>query len=106
MTRDQRSRFELEVLRDTKTVLKGYAEVFCRESVSYKTELRRSAAKGAKYSSEVAIYFFDENGLFDVLEFFVYFQGEPAVSKEEITGWLRNNIDDVLRRKSRQRGNW
>jgi hypothetical protein len=100
MTSGELSGFELEILKHTKAILDRYANAFCKEGVLFRTELRKSDRAGAKYNSEVGISFFDDNGLFDVLEFFVCFEGKPAVSKEEITGWLPNNIDDVLRQRS------
>ena len=50
-------------------------------------------------NSELEISFSDNNGVFDVLEFFVYYKGKENVGLNEVEEWLKKNISDILEKK-------
>ena len=92
-----RSEYEGTVVRMVHEVLAAHAEVLDSLGLTAQTGgLRRSEQRGADYWSELAVYFSDENGVCDVLEFFIYWEDKPASTVEELRVWFVSALSDVL----------
>ncbi|MCG8458575.1 MAG: hypothetical protein MI919_20035 [Holophagales bacterium] len=48
-----------------------------------------------KYTAELRIEFFSERQLKDIFEFFIYRNGSPTISLEEMQLWLDENLPTV-----------
>jgi hypothetical protein len=58
--------------------------------------------EGERRGSEIRIAFWREENLIDVIEDFVFRDGQPTASREELRRWLEDGIREVL--ESGQRG--
>ncbi len=95
--------FENEVIQIVKAKLEEDADAFQKVGlIPQMPELHRLKTDPSTYQSEIAVYFYDENGFFDVLEFFVYRNGKPNANREEIERWLGETIGDILKRKQKK----
>lgn len=54
--------------------------------------------ESSPYSSEIRAYFWRHGNVFDVLEFFAVFKGQPGPPEEEAVEWLRQEVEEILRR--------
>lgn len=51
------------------------------------------------YRSELEVDFSDENGIFKVMEFFIYENSKPSASKKEFEDWINDFFKDLLKGK-------
>jgi len=94
--------FENDILGCVQELLIQYAAVL--EDANLKPviqDFRKEGRGTEKYTSELAICFYDGNRFFDVIEFFIYEHGKPVASKEETRAWLVDALEDLLRRRKR-----
>jgi hypothetical protein len=92
--------FEEAVLDLVASLLAERASDLAQEGLACRSEPLRRWDWG---TSELALDFLDSSGkLVDVFEFHVVWNRRPVATLEEIEGWLRASIEDVLtRRRSR-----
>jgi hypothetical protein len=50
----------------------------------------------------VSVYFSDNTGVCDVIEFSVYDGGKAVASKDEIVQWFRETLEDIEKRRRTQ----
>jgi hypothetical protein len=61
-------------------------------------------AKPIARTSELVVTFFDDDGLADILEFFVYDRGEAQLTAWEATVWLKEQIAELPARYTARKG--
>jgi hypothetical protein len=95
------SMIEETVIQDLTSILAEHEQVLSKLGLTIQlNDLRRSSDPGSdKYQSEVAVYFNDENGVFDVLEFFIFQQGTRVATLKETTDWIREVMTEVQKRR-------
>ena len=95
--------FESEILALCRAKLDAIAPRLAELGVSAQDPfITRQTAEGSNYESEITLYFIDEGGICDGIEFFVYRGGRPDVSKAEVEAWLSETLEDVVARRRRK----
>ncbi len=49
-----------------------------------------------EYTSELRIYFYQKNTLFDVIEFFIFFEGHPEATVSEFEIGFIEELDSIF----------
>lgn len=52
-----------------------------------------------EYQSEVAVDFFEDSNLVDIIEFWIYRQGQLDAGEDKLIDWFVRQVDDVIRRR-------
>jgi len=53
-----------------------------------------------EYTAELKVEFFKEGDLVDIFEFFVCRDGVITTTEQEVRAWIRENVPDVVQRRS------
>lgn len=91
--------FEEKTLEIANNIVNKKKEELNHLGVKVKIEDIRRINSNGLYSSEIEINFSDNKGIFDVLEFFVYYQNKPQFKFEEIEEWLEENVVDIIKKR-------
>lgn len=93
--------FEIEVLNLIKRKIEQNNSTFNKFGIQANIQEIKRLNDNVKdgYTSEVEIDFSDLKGIFDVLEFFIYYKGSRDVDLEKLDEWLDENINDVVNQK-------
>ena len=91
------SAFETEAINLVTRVIKSRLKEFAALGLEIKLiGPKRRFIDTLQYESEIEIRFLGTEGIFDMLEFHLYLNGQPVSSLPEIEAWLEENIDDVV----------
>jgi hypothetical protein len=94
------STFEESALEAVNLILEHYKEQLNNHNIrSGLPRFYRKETEASVYQSEICVDFMDENGLFDVIEFFVFRNGIPNSSIEEIKKWFIETLEDVINKR-------
>ena len=96
-----RSTTEQQMLDAARRVLTKHSGEADRLRLEFKEPelLVFQAVDSPDYTSEISIYVWSDEDVFDVLEFFVFHRGQQPASITEVTEWLEAAVIDVLREK-------
>lgn len=92
--------FEQEILTLLNQKLEQHKNDFFEAGLEFNPpHITRDKRNTRDYESEVAVNVVDDKGIFDVLEFHIYYNGIPKASKNEIDKWIENTLTDIIRRR-------
>jgi len=99
--------FESEVLRSIKAILAQFSPSFDElELIPDVREISRSGEGSPKYESELTVYFWDaqaraqqRHDLIDIIEFHLVREGRIQASLDEITDWVEEAVQGLLRKR-------
>lgn len=91
--------FENKVLKLSENILNQFVPLLNEVGLTYRIGKLRISGRTMTYKSEININFYDETGIADVIEFFIFYDGKPQASIDEIEKWLREDVNDVVIRR-------
>jgi hypothetical protein len=91
--------FERDAVVLTTEILRDYAEALAGVGLRSRFPRTERSQGSSGDQAEIRVYFDDENGVFDVIEFFVIRSGRINASLEEMRAWLGDTVRDVIRRR-------
>jgi len=96
MTLDDIVRLEQSVLDAARAEVEECGDALRRVGLRVRDcNVRVEVAKPTARTSELVVTFFDDDGLADILEFFVYDRGDAQLTVWEATVWLKEQIAEL-----------
>ena len=91
-----KKKYEKEILELFKKDLDEKKKAFLKRDIRYKTpELVILKENNDDYTSEVRTYFYKNEELIDILEFFIFFNGVSETSTSEFETWFIEELNNI-----------